>query len=180
MINNKDYLFGLSAEFSGPEALLEAAKKAKDAGYEKIKAYSPYEIHGLSDVLGDDSSLLSWLVLLGLLGGIAGAFAMQYWTSVIHYPLNLGGRPLFVWPNFLPIMFEAGILGGALAAVIYMFVRNGLPAPYHPIFNAEVTGAVSTTSFVMVIEVTDDQFDMQDTRQFLTSLNPVTVSEVDG
>ncbi|MEM9953254.1 MAG: DUF3341 domain-containing protein [Chloroflexota bacterium] len=180
MSDKRQYLYGISAEFSDPHDLLDAAKKAKDAGYEKIEAFTPYEVHGLSELLGEDSKLLEWLVLLGGVGGGVGAFAVQYWSSAVHYTLNLGGRPLVPWPNFLPITFEATILGGALAAALYMFWRNGFPTPYHPIFNADTTSPASVNGFVMVIETADDKFDLQGTRDFLEGLNPVSISEVAG
>lgn len=174
----KNDLFGLSATFDDAHDLLEATKKAKAAGYNDIKAYSPYEVHGISEVIGESSPLLGWLVLIGILAGIAGAFAVQYWTSAIHYPLIVGNKPLNPWPAFIPVMFEAAILFGGLTAAIFMFVRSGLPLPYHPIFNIEAGSSITTDSFVLCIMVSDDQFDMDKTEAFLTSLDPIQVSEV--
>ena len=176
--NTQACLFGLSAEFENGEALLEAAKKAKDAGYDDIKAYSPYEVHGLSDVLGHSSASLGYIVLAAMILGIVGAFALQYWTNAIHYPLNVGGRPLNSWPAFTLIMFEGAILFGGLAAAGYMFLTTGLPTPYHPIFNTAGIEEASRSRFFLVIQVQDAKFSLQDTRSFLQTLNPVKVSEV--
>jgi len=171
-------LYGLSAEFTSGEDLLAAAKAAREGGYKDIKAYSPFEVHGLADVLAHKSPLLPWLLLAGLLAGALGAFALQYWTSAIHYPLNVGGRPLVPWPAFIPIMFEAAILGAALVTVGFMFIRTGLPQPYHPIFNTSGIEAASSSRFFLVIRVDDQHFHLKETWQFLQSLDPAKVSEV--
>ena len=176
--NAQACLFGLSAEFETSDELLAAAKKAKDAGYEDIKAYSPFEVHGLSDVLGHKSSALGFIVLSAMILGIVGAFALQYWTNAVHYPLNVGGRPLNSWPAFTLIMFESAILFGGLAAAGYMFVTTGLPTPYHPIFNTSGIEEASRSRFFLCIQVTDEKFSLQETRQFLQTLEPVKVSEV--
>jgi len=171
-------LYGLSAEFESPEALLDAAKKAREAGYNDVKAFSPFPVHGIDDVLGNKSSSLSWIVLIAIIVGVVTAFSLQYITSVNHYPLNVGGRPLFVWPAFIPITFEFAILFGGLATVIYLFVMTGLPLPYHPIFNAEGAEEASRSRFFLVVETTDGKFHTQETRDFLAGLDPINVSEV--
>jgi hypothetical protein len=171
-------LYALTAEFYDGEELLEAVREARAAGYTDIKAYSPYEVHGLSEELVERSNFLGWLVLAALILGVVGAFALQYWTSVTHYPLNVGGRPLNSWPAFLLIMFEAAILFGGLATAGFMFVRNGFPQPYDPIFNATNFGSASRNRFFMAIEQSDNKFNLGDTWQFLQSLEPIKVSEV--
>lgn len=170
-------LFGLGAEFEKSSDLLEAARQAKAAGYTEIEAYSPYEVPGMSEVLKRKSPVVGWILLVGLIVGAGGAFLLQYWTSAVHYPLNIGGRPLNPWPAFLPIMFEAGILIAGVSLVVYMFVRTGLPQPYHPVFNTPgFTG--TTEGFYLYIKTTDSKFSMKDTRQFLQGLRPIKVSEV--
>lgn len=171
-------LYGVSAEFATPEQLYDAAKKAKDAGYNDLKAYSPFEVHGMAELLGHDSKALGWLVYGGLLAGVVGAFVLQYWTAVIHYPINVGGRPLFTWPAFTPIMFEGAILFAALAAVGYMFIMTGLPQPYDPFFNVKNAEAASRNRFFLCVRTTDGNFHLTETRQFLQSLEPIKVSEV--
>jgi hypothetical protein len=171
-------LYGLSAEFEQPEEMLAAAIKLREAGYTEIKAFSPYEVHGLNEVLEHRSPFLPWLVLLGLGLGALGAFAMMYWSSVVHYPLNVGGRPDFNLPAWTPIMFEAAILFAGLGAVGYMFIKTGLPVPYHPIFNAAGIRAASSSRFFLCVRVTDAKFSPEGTRNFLQSLKPVKVSDV--
>lgn len=171
-------LFGLSAEFEQPEDLLDAARRAREAGYTRIKAYSPYEVHGMSEVLEHKSPLAPWILFIGLFIGALAAFGLQYWTSVEDYALNVGGRPYFSWPAFIPITFEVAILVAGLLLVGWLFLRTGLPLPYHPIFNVPDIAAASRNRFFLCIESRDGQFHTRETWQFLESLEPVKVSEV--
>jgi hypothetical protein len=172
-------VYGLLAEFPGPEALVEAARRATEAGYTCKDAYSPFPVHGLADALGFRRETLPAVVFLGgLLGGLSGFF-LQYWSFIHYYPINIGGRPLNAWPAFIPITFEMTVLGGALAAVLGMLALNGLPQPYHPLFNAERFELASRSHFFLSIEARDPKFDGVETRRFLESLNPFEVVEVE-
>jgi len=166
------------AEFDNPDELLEAARKAHDAGYRKMDGYSPFPIEGLAEAVGFHRT---WLPLIVLLGGIAGAatgFGMQYYLSAIDYPLNVGGRPLNSWPAFIPITFELTILFAALSAVLGVLLLNGFPHPYHPVFNVEDFALASRNRFFLCIEASDPKFDREQTRLFLETLKPHAVSEV--
>ncbi|NDJ59789.1 MAG: DUF3341 domain-containing protein [Chloroflexi bacterium] len=180
MSNGKsNCLYGLTAEFEEPAALLAAARQARAAGYRKIRTYSPFEVHGLDEVLDQQRTpVLGWLVLIALLLGGAAAFLMQYWTAVVDYPLNVGGRPLFSWPAFIPITFEASILFAGVAAVGFLLIRSALPQPYHPIFNTDGIEAASQSRFFLCIQTDDAQFRLRETWQFLQNLEPIQVSEV--
>ena len=127
--------YGLMAEFNSPEALLEAVRKCYAAGYRRMDAYSPFPVEHLAEALGFHRTRLPLLVLIGGIVGCAGGFYLQYWTSVVDYPLNVGGRPLNSWPSFVIVTFELTILCAALSAVLGMLALNGLPMPYHPVFN---------------------------------------------
>jgi hypothetical protein len=171
-------LYGLIAEFDDPDELVNAASKTYEAGYRNFDAYSPFPIHGLAESMGMKKTPIP---LITLLGGIAGAFAgfsMQYFASVIHYPVDVGGTPFMSWPAFIPITFELTILFGAFAAFGSMLVLNGLPQHYHPVFSAKRFERASSDGFFLCIEVTDDQYDDDKTRQFLETFHPVEVSEV--
>jgi len=175
----REKLHGLMAEFENPDELLAAAGKARDAGYRKMDAYSPFHIEGLSEAVGFHHTRLPLIVLVaGLLGAAAG-FSMQYYLSVIEYPLNIGGRPLNSWPSFIPITFEVTILFAALAAVVGMIVLNGFPKPYHPVFNVPAFEMASRNRFFLCIESEDPKFDRLQTRRFLESLKPHAVAEVE-
>jgi hypothetical protein len=172
-------MYGLMAAFDEPEAVLEATQKAHGAGYRKLEAYTPFPVEGLNEALGYRYTRLPLIVLCGALAGGIGGFLMQYWMSAIDYPLNIGGRPYFSWPAFIPPTFEMTILLGAFSAVIGMLALNGLPMPYHPVFNVPQFRQASRDSFFLVIESSDPKFDGADTRQFLESLNPRGVYEVE-
>jgi hypothetical protein len=168
------------AEFEDPEQLLSAARGAHSAGYRKMDAYSPLPVEGLSEAIGFEHTKLPLIVLIGGVAGCIGGFLMQYYLSAIDYPLNVGGRPLNSWPSFIPISFELTILCAALSAVVGMIVLNGLPTPYHPVFNVPRFALASRNHFFLCIEATDPKFDRMDTWMFLQSLGATEVSEVDA
>lgn len=171
-------LYGLMAEFESPEQLLEAANKTYAKGYRKIDAYTPLPVEGLSAALGVRRTGVPAIVLtFGMLGALGG-FALCYWISVIAYPINVGGRPLNSWPAYIPITFECAILLGSLSAVIGMFALNGLPMPYHPVFNAPRFRLASRDRFFLCIEAADPLFDPSESRAFLMQLNPREVVEI--
>jgi hypothetical protein len=166
------------AEFDDPKQLVLAAENAHKAGYRRMDAYSPMPIEELHDALGSPHSRLPLIVLLGGLIGCVGGFLIQYWTMAVAYPLNVGGRPFNSWPAFIPVTFECTILGAALSAVFGMLALNGLPMPYHPVFNVPRFALASRNRFFLCIEARDRQFDLESTREFLKSLNPREVSDV--
>jgi hypothetical protein len=171
-------IYGLMAEFNSPDELLDAAQRAYEAGYRRMDAYSPFPVEGLAEAIGFHRSGLPLVVLIGgILGGLGG-YLMQYYLSVIDYPINVGGRPLHSAPAFIPVTFELTILVAALAAVLGLLALNGLPMPYHPVFNVPRFEMASRNLFFLCIEATDPQFDRQNTRRFLESLQPLGVSEV--
>ena len=170
--------YALMAEFDNPTALVEAATKARLAGYRKIDAYSPIPIEELNEALDLRRTRLPLLVLLGgIFGGSAG-FSLEYWASAIAYPMNVGDRPLNSWPQFIPVTFETTVLGAALTAFVAMWALNRLPQPYHPVFNVDAFGRASTDRFFLLIERADPRFDHHTTWKFLEGLHPIGVSEV--
>jgi hypothetical protein len=170
--------YGLLAEFDTPDQILAAACKARDAGYKRMDAYTPYPMHEMTDALGQRHSRLAWLIFLGgLLGGSTG-FALQTWCSTVAYPFIIADRPFYSWPAFIPVTFECTILGAALTAVFGMILLNGLPRPYHPLFNVDRFALVTQTKFFLCIESVDPKFNLSETRQFLESLGAKEVQEV--
>jgi hypothetical protein len=176
---SKPTTYGLMAEFTTPEALLAAARRAYTEGYRRMDAYSPFPVEGLTEAIGYRKNLLPLIVLLGGVIGAAGGFYLQYWISVADYPLNIGGRPVNSWPAFIPVTFELTILSAALSAVLGLLALNGLPMPYHPVFNVERFELASRNRFFLCIEARDPIFDREETRRFLEDTGPHGVYEVE-
>jgi hypothetical protein len=171
-------LFGLVAEFDSAEAVLEAAHAVRAAGYRRADAFSPFPVEGLPEALGFERTAVPMIVGIGGLFGACFGFFMLWYANVVSYTWNIGGRPMNSWPAFIPITFELGVLCAALSAVIGMLALNGLPLPYHPMFNLPAFNLASRDKFFIVIESTDAKFSLSDTRAFLESLKPLAVSEV--
>jgi hypothetical protein len=172
-------VYGIMAEFADPTSAVAAAHKIHDAGYRKIDAYSPYPVEELMHAIGLHRSIMPLLVLIGGLTGLVAGYGLEYYTSVIDYPMNIGGRPLHSWPAFIPPAYETTILFAALTAVFGMIAVNGLPQPYHPVFNVPAFARASRDRFFVCIEATDPKFDRAETRRFMDGLGAVSVSEVD-
>jgi hypothetical protein len=173
-----DPVYGMMAEFDNPTDLLVATQRAYSAGYRKMDAYSPYPIEELADALGFHKTRVPLIVLVGaILGGMSG-YLLQYWISAISYPINVGGRPFNSWPAFIIVTFEMTILFGGISAVVGMLALNGLPMPYHPVFNNPRFIGASRDKFFLCIEAADPKFDRVSTGSFLMGQKPVDVTEV--
>jgi hypothetical protein len=171
-------IYGLLAEFSQPEDLLAAATAARAAGYRRMDAYTPFPVHGLSEAIGFHHTRLPVIVLIGGIVGAFLGFGMQHWYETTHYMMNVGGRPHNSWPSFIVITFETTILCAALSAVLGMLALNGLPQPYHPLFNVPSFELASRSHFFLCIEARDPKFDSGATRAFLEGLGPMLVAPV--
>src|SRR5258705_11666063 len=172
-------LYGVMAEFESPEALVEAARSAFARGFRRMDGYSPFPVDGLAEALGIHGSRVPLIVLIGGILGCLGGFFLQYWAAVIDYPINIGGRPLNSWPSFIPVTFEMTILAAALSAVFGVLALNGLPMPYHPVFNVERFELASRNRFFLCIEATDATFDLHGTRKFFEEVGSQGFYQVD-
>ena len=172
-------IYGLLAEFDTPTQLVTAVRKARAEGYRVMDAYSPFPIEEMHEALHFHDRRLPLIVLIGGICGGLGGYLLEYWTSVIDYPINVGGRPLHSWPAFIPVTFETTVLFAAFAAVLGMLALNGLPMPYHPVFNVPRFALASRDQFFLCIEAIDPHFDRVITRRFLERLDPQSVSEVE-
>jgi Protein of unknown function (DUF3341) len=175
------FLYGIIAEFERAEDVVAAARRTREAGYRRIDAYTPFPVDGLSEALGFRDQKVPFIMLISGLAGALGGFALLYWAMAapLAVNLNIGGRPLYGWPYFIPITFECTVLLAALAGVFGMFAVNGLPQPYHPVFDAPDFPRASSDRFFLCVEAEDPNFDRQETRRFMETLGAVTVADVE-
>ncbi len=174
-----DNLYGYLAEFDTPTELVDAANKVREAGYTKTDAFSPFPLHEIDEALGIKRSILPWIVFGGGITGLLSGLALQIYVHVIDYPIIVGGRPHFSLPSFIPPSYELTILFAGFAAVFGMLFLNGLPQPYHPVFNVPRFALASREKFFLLIEKKDENFDDEKTRNFMQSLNPQEVFDVE-
>ena len=170
--------YGLLAEFDSPTDLVKAAEATHAAGYVKIDAYSPLPIEGLAEAIGFHHDLVPLVTLIGAIIGGATGYLMQYWINTMAYPLNIGGKPFHSWPAFIVVTFEMTILFGGISAVFGMLALNGLPMPYHPVFNVARFAMASKDRFFLIVFSSDKKYDDVKTREFLEGLHPKTLVEV--
>ncbi len=171
-------LYGLMAEFAEHDQLLAAAKEAYAAGYRRMDAYSPFPVEGLAEALGRDTSLVPLFTLMGGMAGGLGAYFMQWYAMARLYPLNVGGRPLNSWPNFIPITFELTVLVAATTALVSMLLLNRLPELHHAVFNIQGFERASIDRFFLCLESEDPAFERLSAWKFLEGLEPLKISEV--
>lgn len=170
--------YGVMAEFDSGQALVDAARRTMAEGFTRVEGYSPVPIEELNDILHKSRTVLPKLVLAGGLTGMLTGFVLQYWAAAVEYPMNVGGRPQAAWPSFVIPSYELTILFSALTAAIGMVLLNGLPQPYHPVFNVERFSMASSDAFFLVVEAVDPKFDRESTTAFLRSLGAKGVYDV--
>ena len=171
--------YGLLAEFDDPTALVAAARRAHEAGYRRLDTFSPFPIEEAWEAIGHHDRRLSLIVLAGGIAGLLTGIGLQEWVHQLAYPINIAGKPLNSWPQFVPVTFELTILFASIAAVLGMIVLNGLPQPYHPVFNVPRFARASRDRFFLLVESTDPKFDRTTTLDFLKGLNPSEINEVE-
>jgi hypothetical protein len=176
-VKSHEPIYGLMAEFVSPADLVHATERVRAHGFTCYDAYSPFPVEGLAESMNLRTNLPALVLIGGLLGAATG-FSIQYWMNAVDYPINVGGRPLVSWPSWIPVTFETAILFAALTAVVGMLALNGLPKPYHPVFNVKEFDRVTDDRFFLVIESDDPLFDEHTTREFLTTLSPTDVHVV--
>ncbi|CAN5393819.1 DUF3341 domain-containing protein [soil metagenome] len=167
------------AEFDTPTELVDAARQIRDAGYRKTDAFSPFPLHEIDEALGIKRSILPFMVLAGGFAGLLTGLGLQIWVHAFEYPMNIGGRPFVSLPSFVPPAFELTILFASFTAVLGMLFLNGLPQPYHPVFNVPRFALATREKFFLIVETKDPLFDYEKTRSFMESLNPQEVFDVE-
>jgi hypothetical protein len=172
-------IYGLMAEFDTPTQLVDAARRVRDAGYKKTDAFSPFPLHEIDEALGIRRSILPYLVFGGGVIGLITGMGLQWFVHVYDYPIIVGGRPFMSLPSFIPAAYELTILLAAFTAVFGMIALNGLPQPYHPVFNVERFALATREKFFLLIEGKDEKFNYEDTKSFMESLNSQGVFDVE-
>jgi hypothetical protein len=172
--------YGIVAEFATAADLYRACERVRDAGYTRWDAHTPFPVHGLDRAMGMKRSVLPWIILVAGLSFAAGGFALQAWVHTMAYPLTISGKPLFTWPAFIPITFELGVLGGALAAVFGMLGLNKLPMHHHPLFGVAAFARSTDDRFFISIESWDPRFESGPTSRLLESAGAARVQVVEG
>jgi|SRR5215472_2773781 len=174
----KGLLYGYAAEFDDPTQLVDATRAVRQAGYERFEAYTPYPIRELDEIVPGWNPLAA-IVLIGGIAGALTAWIMQSWIAVVDFPINVGGRPLYSWPSFVPITFELTVLFASLAAFFGALGLCGFPLPHHPVFNLKEFARVSEDRFFLCIEARDSQFNLQKTAQLLDAFEPLELWEIE-
>jgi hypothetical protein len=177
-LNELPTVHGVMAEFETPEELVEACHRSYAAGFRRMDAYAPMPVTGLAEALGFKRNKVALCVLIAGVCGAVGGFSLLEWITVIAYPHNVGGRPLNSWPEYIPITFECMVLLAGLTAMISMLAMNGLPKPYHPVFNVQAFERASVDKFFLCIESSDPQFRVDDTTEFLRDIGGKEVTIV--
>jgi hypothetical protein len=172
-------LYGLLAEFAAADRLLEGVRRARaELSDARVEAYSPFPIEGVNEALGPHPDRVPLFVLLGAIVFGAGTYALEWYSAVFDYPLNVGGRPLASWPAFLPPAIEMTVLGAAVAGVIAMLAANGLPRLNHPLFGVAAFERASNDRFFLLLRAAGPGFDASSAHELLEGLAPLTISEV--
>lgn len=172
-------IYGIVAEFSSSEVLKAACRKVRDSGYKKTDAFTPFPLEGLNEALGARDKWVPFIMLMAAFIGAVGGFTLAFWAMGISLPINIGGKPTNSWPLFIPPTFEMTILTSALVGVASMFILNGLPSPYHPMFNTPNFDRASTDRYFLTIEAEDRLFDEEGTLEFMKTLDADNVSVVE-
>ncbi len=172
-------LYGIMAEFDTATEVVDAARSIREAGYTKTDAFSPFPLHEIDEALGIKRSILPYLIFAGGITGLLSGIGLEYFVHVIEWPIIVGGRPAFSLPAFVPPAFEMTILFAAFTAILGMLFLNGLPSPYHPVFNVERFALATREKFFLIIESTDPKYDYAETRSFMESLGPQEVFDVE-
>lgn len=170
--------YGLLAEFAGPDELIEAARRVRASGYSSVDACSPFAIRELETVLQSRTGSIPVVATTGALVGAALTYATQYFTNALEYPLNVGGRPLDSWPAFIPATIIVAVLWSAVATLVWMLVKCGLPRLHHPLFDVPEFDRATDDGFFLVVEARDPLYDVEQIRTLLNELNPSAVIEI--
>lgn len=161
---------GLLAQFDDVDTVMAAAEYCRDQGFTRWDVHTPFPVHGMDKAMGIRPTILPWLVLAGGLTGLATALGLQIWANVLSYPFLASGKPIMSGPTWVPVCFELTILFSALTAVFGMFLLNGLPHHYNPLFKSRRFKRATNDRFFIVIDSVDPVFKQDVTEAKLQEL----------
>lgn len=171
-------IHGYLIEFADGDALAAGTKKAYAEGYRRMDTFSPYPVADACDALGFPKSEMATIMMIGGFTGAFAGFFMEYWCNTYGYTLNVGGRPWFSWPSFVPICFEMMVLTTALSGLFGLMALCGLPRLNHPLFAMPQFDRATRDRFFLCVEASDPKYDSERTKAFLGTLNAVSIEEV--
>ena len=171
-------IHGVMAEFDTADKLVAATEKAADAGYSRMDGYSPYPVGEVADALGFPRSEIGAIMFIGGMCGATLGFLLQYYLNAALYPLNVGGKPYFSWPQFIPIAWEVLVLTACMSGLFGLVSLCGFPQPYHPVFNVPQFARATRDRFFLCIESVDPEFELGKVKDFLATLEPLSIAEV--
>ncbi len=183
--NRTKRVVGTVGLFDDVNLLVGAAGKVRDAGYKKWDCHTPYPVHGLDEAMGLEESSVATVTLSAGLIGFLIAIALQGGISVFQYPLNTGGKPLFAWPAFVPIMFELFVLFSAIATLVAVIVYGKLGRWHSPLHDSGVMGDITSTRYCIVLGADDANYETSLAESLLreggcTDIRPLYEIDDDG
>jgi mono/diheme cytochrome c family protein len=178
-------LLGLLAQFEDPSTLIKACNEARESGYKKIDAFSPFPVHGIDPALGIPRTILPFFVLIIGLTGCAVGLGMQYyanagdWSSLFPgYNFMISGKPFFSLPANIPVTFEVVVLSSAIATFLGMWALNRLPRLANPLHRISRFKRVTNDKFFLLIETKDPKFSREQTESELNQWGASAIEEV--
>jgi len=165
------YQKGLAAIFETEDSILAAAKRMREMGMNKFEAITPYPVHGMEEACGIKRSFIPYVAFVAGLTGLALGTLFTWWTSAVNWPINVGGKPFFSLPAFVPVMFELTILFSALASVGALFAVCGLPKINPPIIDPDLT----SHKFAIFVPQSQSGFDVTKLTEIFKQLGATEV-----
>jgi len=172
MSNNNGGVMGI---FTDEHTILLAAEKTRLKGFVNFDAVTPYPVHGMEEAVGVKRSWIPWVTLIAGAAGCLFGLWFTWWTSAVSWPINVGGKPMWSLPAFIPIIFELTILFAALASVkVMIIVACGLPKIDPPVVDLDLT----SHKFGLFVSEKDAKYNAREVQAWMQELGAEAVHEV--